>query len=35
MKVRDAIRLIEDDGWFLVATAAVTGNSNTRQSRGA
>jgi len=25
MKVREAIALIEEDGWFLVATRAVTG----------
>jgi hypothetical protein len=31
MKVRDAIRLIEADGWQLVA--AVIGNSSTRPSQ--
>jgi len=32
MKVREAIRLIEEDGWFLVATRAVIGNTNITQS---
>jgi hypothetical protein len=35
MKVRDVIRLLEGDGWFLVESAAVTGNTSIRFGRGA
>jgi hypothetical protein len=34
MKVKDAIRLLEGRGWFLVATA-VTGNTSIRFGRDA
>ena len=35
MKVKDVIRLLEREGWFLVVRAAVTGNTNTRFGRDA
>jgi hypothetical protein len=28
MKVKDVIRLLEGEGWFLVARGAVTGNTS-------
>jgi hypothetical protein len=33
MKVREAIKVIEDDGWFQVAMRAAIGNTNTQPSR--
>jgi len=33
MKVKDVIRLLEGEGWFLVARAAVTGNTSIRFDR--
>jgi len=30
MKVKDVIRLLEGEGWFLVATRVVTGNTSIR-----
>jgi hypothetical protein len=34
MKFRELIRLIEDDGWRLVAGAAATASTATRRSPG-
>jgi hypothetical protein len=35
VKVRDLIKLIEEDGWRHVKTRGVIGNSNIAQSRAA
>jgi hypothetical protein len=34
MKVKDVIRLLEEDGWFWLQRAAVTGNTSTWFGRG-
>jgi hypothetical protein len=35
MKVRDVIKLLVDDGWYLVASGAAISNTSTRQSQAA